>query len=113
MKEVKAIIRPFMQERVLRALGGIAGLPGVTLPQVVGWGKGLPDKDHQALQEPATAFSPKTKLEIVIPDALLDVVLDTIARSAHTGDFGDGKIFVYEIRDVVRIRTNERGEATI
>lgn len=113
MKEIKAIIQPFMQEKVLQALSGIAGLPGVTVSQVVGWGKGLPDKEHEALNEPAVAFSPKAKLEIVVHDRLLEVVLDTIARSAHTGNFGDGKIFVYEIQDVVKIRTNERGEAAI
>ena len=113
MKEIKAIIQPFLEGKVLRALASSAGLPGVTVSQVVGWGKGLSDEGLGTLVEPRTTFSKKTKLEIVIPETLLDVVLNAVAQAAHTGNVGHGKIFVYEVQDVVKIRTGERGEAAI
>lgn len=113
MKEIKAIIQPFMLEHVLGALAAESGLPGVTVSEVSGWGR-MRGIDEQG-QEPSGvyALAPKSKLEIVVPDAMADEVAAIILRAAHTGNAGDGKIFVYEVSEVIRIRTGERGEAAI
>jgi len=111
MKEIKAIIQPFMEEKVLRALRQLDDLPGITVSQVMGCGKPQTGKDAEADTESRYAIGPKTKLEIVVPDELLEPVRDAIVQAAHTGNLGDGKIFIYEVQDVVKIRTDDRGEA--
>jgi nitrogen regulatory protein P-II 1 len=100
MKEIKAIIQPFMLHRVLAALHRIEGLPGVTIADVRGIGAGCGELDQIG----------RSKLEIMIPDALVEPVVEAIQTHAHTGNAGDGHIFVIPIEETVRIRTGERGE---
>lgn len=109
MKEVKAIIQPFMLDKVLLALEQLGDLPGLTLSQVSGWGKTRAQNATEVVDEGAHRFAKKLKLEIVVGDELADLVVDTIEREAHSGNPGDGKIFVLEVIEVVKIRTGERG----
>ena len=113
MKEIKAIIQPFMVQRVCAALREIESLPGITVSQVIGWGKSRAVDAPEAVQEAGVAFARKTKVEVVVPADLTETVVAAIERAARTGNFGDGKIFVYEVGDVVKIRTGERGEEAI
>ena len=110
MKEIKAIIQPFMLQYVCDALEAIEGLPGVTISQVAGFGKtrGLDAPEVHA--EAGRDFAKKTKVEVVVPDALADRVVEAITRAAHTGKPGDGKVFLIDVAGAVRIRTGERGE---
>lgn len=112
MKEIKAIIQPFMLDKVLEGLHGIEELPGVTVSEVRGYGRTRGRRADAAAGEPVQ-YVKKTKIEVVVPDALLERVLRTIQEHAHTGSIGDGKIFAYLVNDVVRIRTGEHGEAAI
>ena len=109
MKEIKAIIQPFMLEQVLHALAAIPDLPGVTVSEVTGWGKARGKGVSDAVSEAGHSLAKKTKLEIVVPEALAIQVAEAITRSAHTGNVGDGKIFVYDVQDAIKIRTGERG----
>lgn len=109
MKEIKAFIQPFMLPQVLDALRAIEGLPGLTMSQVHGWGRTRAEGATNVVREGGHAFVVKTKLEIVVIDEMADEVVDAIARSAHTGHVGDGKIFIYEVADAIKIRTGEHG----
>lgn len=113
MKEIKAIIQPYMLDSVCDALEEIEGIPGLTVAQVQGFGRGHEAGSGDAGKEGRWRFGHKTKVEIVVPDAMVPAVVDAIARGAHTGKPGDGKIFVYEVTDVVNIRTGNRGESAI
>lgn len=113
MKEIKAIIQPFMLERVCAALREIEGLPGVTVSQVMGWGKTRASDARDTVLEGGVAFARKTKVELVVPAALVARVVAAIETAARTGHVGDGKIFVYEVEQIVKIRTGERGEGAI
>ena len=113
MKEIKAIIQPFRLSKVCEALRQIDGLPGVTVSQVLGWGKARAAAARDTAQEDGCAFARKTKIEIVLPSALVDEVVDAIVLAARTGNVGDGKVFVHEVSDSVKIRTGEHGEAAI
>ena len=114
MFEVKALIQPFLTDQVLAALQEVPGLPGVTVSQVRGFGRsgGFRTAEHDARTEEA-AYREKTKIEIVVAEPMLEAVLSAIQKHAHTGNPGDGKIFVYRVHEVVRIRTGERGVAGI
>lgn len=109
MREIKAIIQPFLLNRVLLALERDPELPGITISRVSGWGR----TRGRSAAEPTTvagrAFAGKVKLEIVVSDEDADAIVQLIAREAHTGNVGDGKIFVYDVRDAVRIRTGQHG----
>jgi len=113
MKEIKAIIQPFMLSRVCEALGRIEGLPGLTVSTVMGWGKTRAVGARDTVQEAGHTFARKTKVEVVVPSALADEVVDAIAKAAHTGNVGDGKIFIHDLSGVVKIRTGERDEVAI
>jgi nitrogen regulatory protein P-II 1 len=113
MREIKAIIQPFMLGKVCDALSQIDGLPGITVSHVMGWGKARAVGATETSMESGKTFAKKTKLEIVVPEALASTVVKTIAESAHTGNVGDGKIFVYLVSDLVKIRTGESGELAI
>ena len=113
MKEIKAIIQPFMFEHVCDALEEIEGLPGITVSQVMGWGKARAVQSKDTVQEGGHAFARKTKIEIVVPDALADQVVDAIAKAARTGNVGDGRVFVSDVGEAMKIRTGERGETAI
>ena len=108
MKLVAAIIKPFKLDEVREALSAI-GVQGITVTEVKGFGR---QKGHTELYRGAeyvVDFLPKVKLEIAIDDALLDQVVEAIENSARTGKIGDGKIFVFDLQQVVRIRTGETG----
>ena len=109
MKEIKAIVRPSMADKVLDALRAAGHLPGITMSSVRGFSRSGAETDQSAEAEDA----PMTKIEVVVPDDLLDGAVALIAESARTGRAGDGKIFVYAVQDVIRIQTGERGEAAI
>lgn len=113
MKEIKAIIQPFMLERVCAALREIEGLPGITVSQVMGWGKTRAADARDTVQEDGVEFARKTKVELVVPAALAPKFVAAIETAARTSNIGDGKIFVYEVEEVVKIRTGERGEEAI
>ena len=109
MKKIEAIIRPFRIDDVREALAEI-GVKGMTLTEVKGYGR---QKGHTELyrgSEYQIDFLPKIKLEVIIADNLADKVVDTIMNAARTGQVGDGKIFVYPVEDVIRVRTGESGE---
>ncbi len=108
MKLVTAIIKPFKLEDVREALSAI-GVQGITVTEVKGFGR---QKGHTELYRGAeyvVDFLPKVKIEAAIKVELLDGVLEAIEKSAYTGKIGDGKIFVYELEQVIRIRTGETG----
>ncbi len=109
MHKVEAIIKPFKLDEVKEALNGI-GIQGITVCEVKGFGR---QKGHTELYRGAeyvVDFLPKIKLEIIVSDARASEVVETIERVARTGRIGDGKIFVFPVDEVVRIRTGERGE---
>ena len=108
MKKIEAIIKPFKLDEVKEALHGI-GIQGMTVTEVKGFGR---QKGHTELYRGAeyvVDFLPKIKIEIAIADELLEKAVDTIGQAANTGRIGDGKIFVTDVEDTVRIRTGERG----
>lgn len=112
MKKVEAIIKPFKLDDVKEALQEI-GITGMTVTEAKGFGR---QKGHTELYRGAeyvVDFLPKIKLEIVIADDLVEAVLEAIQKSAGTGKIGDGKIFVSEIEQAIRIRTSETGEAAL
>ena len=104
MYEIKAIIQPFLLTKVVDSLRAIPELPGITISHVQGYG-GTHGADANADLIEAVA---KVKLEIVVPDELAETVLEVITVNAHTGNSGDGKIFIYPVLDVIKIRTGER-----
>ena len=108
MKKLEAIIKPFKLDEVREALSEI-GVQGITVTEVKGFGR---QKGHTELYRGAeyvVDFLPKTKIEAAVDDAIVDQVIDTIQSAARTGKIGDGKIFVYDLQQVVRIRTGETG----
>ncbi|MHB1676918.1 MAG: P-II family nitrogen regulator [Sulfuriferula sp.] len=112
MKKIDAIIKPFKLEEVRAALSEI-GVTGLTVTEVKGFGR---QKGHTEMYRGAeymVDFLPKIKIEVVIVDAMLDAAEDAIVRAARTGKIGDGKIFVSDVEQVIRIRTGESGEIAI
>ena len=112
MKKVEAIIRHFKLEDVKNALTE-CGVAGMTITEVRGFGRQKGHTEMYRGTEYTVDFVPKIKIEVVVSDASLQTVLDTIVRSAKTGQVGDGKIFVTDLGEAVRIRTGESGEAAI
>ena len=112
MKKVEAIIRHFKLEDVKNALSE-QGIAGMTITEVRGFGRQKGHTEMYRGTEYQVDFVPKIKIEVVVSDAKLQLVLDTIVRSAQTGQVGDGKMFVTDLSDVVRIRTGETGESAI
>ncbi|MGZ8224571.1 MAG: P-II family nitrogen regulator [Methylobacter sp.] len=112
MKLITAIIKPFKMDDVREALSEM-GIAGVTATEVKGFGR---QKGHTELYRGAeyvVDFLPKVKLEIAVSDDILNEAIETIVRSANTGKIGDGKIFVTDLDQVIRIRTGETGEDAI
>ncbi len=112
MKKIEAIIKPFKLDDVKEALHDI-GLQGMTVTDVRGFGR---QKGHTELYRGAeyvVDFLPKVKIEVVVPDSLAQRAVEAIAAAAQSGRIGDGKIFVYSIENVVRIRTGETGEDAV
>jgi nitrogen regulatory protein PII len=112
MKKIEAIIKPFKLEEVKDALAEI-GVEGMTVTEVKGFGR---QKGHTEIyrgSEYTVDFLPKIKLEIVISDALLQQAIAAIVKAAKTGKIGDGKVFVSNVEEAVRIRTEETGERAV
>ena len=112
MKMISAVIKQFKLDDVKDALSA-AGIQGMTVTEVKGFGR---QKGHVEIYRGASfevRFIPKLKIEVAVPDDKLEETVKIIQTSAHTGEIGDGKIFIYELKDVVRIRTGEMGEAAL
>jgi nitrogen regulatory protein PII len=108
MKKIEAIIRPFKLDEVKEALVE-EGIKGLTISEVRGYGRQKGHTETYRGSEYQIEFIPKIKIEIVVDDALLDKAVEAVLRSAKTGQVGDGKIFISDIQDVIRIRTEESG----
>ncbi len=109
MKKIEAIVKPFKLDEVREALGGV-GVQGMTVTEVKGFGR---QKGHTELYRGAeytVDFLPKMKLEMVVGDELVTDAVESVRKAAYTGKIGDGKIFVSNVEEAVRIRTGERGE---
>lgn len=112
MKKIEAIIKPFKLDDVREGLSSI-GVSGITMTEVRGFGR---QKGHKELYRGAeynVDFLPKVKIELIVPDELLDRAVETILAHAKTGKIGDGKIFVFNVEQVIRIRTGETDEDAI
>ena len=112
MKKIEAIIKPFKLDDIREALAD-QGITGMTVTEVKGFGR---QKGHTELYRGAeymVDFLPKVKIELVVPDDILETCIETIMKTAQTGKIGDGKIFVYNVEQVIRIRTGEMDELAI
>ena len=112
MKKIEAVIKPFKLDEVKHKLTSI-GISGMTISEVKGFGR---QKGHTELYRGAeytVDFLPKVKLEVLVTDEMLQRAIEAVLDSAQTGKIGDGKIFVTSVEEVIRIRTNERGEEAI
>jgi nitrogen regulatory protein PII len=112
MKKIEAIIKPFKLEEVKESLADL-GIEGMTVSEVKGFGR---QKGHTEIyrgSEYTVDFLPKIKIEVVVPDSLLESALAAIVKSAKTGKIGDGKVFVSPVDEAIRIRTDETGDKAI
>ena len=112
MKKIEAIIQPFRLEPVKEALHSIS-VDGMTVSEVKGFGRQKGIREVYRGMEYQVDFLPKVKIEIVAADEKVKLILDTIVEKARTGRIGDGKIFVYPVAEVIRIRTGETGESAV
>ena len=112
MKKIEAIIQPFRLEPVKEALHGI-NVEGMTVTEVKGFGRQKGLREVYRGMEYQVDFLPKVKIEIVAPDDKVQAIIDIIVDKARTGRIGDGKIFVYPVSEVVRIRTGETGDSAV
>jgi len=112
VKKIEAIIKPFKIDEVKDALSQI-GIKGMTITEVKGFGRQKGHKEVYRGAEYVVDFVPKIKIEVVIDDVMVERVVETIIKSAQTGKIGDGKIFVYSIEEVIRIRTGEKGKDAV
>lgn len=112
MKKIEAIIKPLKLEKVKVALTGI-GVQGMTVTEVQGFGRQKGHMEFYRGAEFEVTFIPKIKIDVVVPDDLLEKAISTIEEVAKTGKIGDGKIFVSSLEEVVRIRTGEKGKEAI
>jgi len=112
MKKIESIIRPHLLDAVKTALQDV-GVVGMTVSEVKGFGRQKGHTETYRGSEYKVEFLPKVKIEVAIPDALLEQAIEVILKAGKTGKFGDGKVFVTSLEDVIRIRTGERGEAAL
>jgi nitrogen regulatory protein P-II 1 len=112
MKKIEAIIQPHKLEEVKEALKAI-GIDGMTITEVRGHGRQKGHKEIYRGMEYQVDLLPKIKLEMVVPDARHEEVIQTLVASARTGKIGDGKIFVFDVADAIRIRNDDRGESAL
>src|ERR1700694_4377390 len=112
MKKVEAIIKPFKLDEVKDALTEV-GVQGMTVTEVKGFGRTGGKREVYRGSAYVVDFLPKIKIEIVAPDSLVATILDAVQKSAKTGKIGDGKIFISEVLDAMRIRTGEHGEEAV
>ncbi len=112
MKKIEAIIKPFKLDEVKDALNAI-GIQGMTVTEVKGFGRTGGKKEVYRGSAYVVDFVPKVKLEIIVKDEMVHQVIEVITGAARTGRIGDGKIFVTQVEEVIRIRTGERGEDAV
>jgi len=112
MKKIEAIIQPHKLEEVKEALKAI-GIDGMTITEVRGHGRQKGHKEIYRGMEYQVDLLPKIKLEMVIPDGRYEEVIQTLVKSAQTGKIGDGKIFVFDVAEAIRIRNDDRGESAL
>lgn len=112
MKKIEAIIQPFKLDEVKEALKGI-GIDGMTISEVRGHGRQKGHKEVYRGQEYTVDLLPKVKIELVVADSRVDEVTRTVVTAARTGKIGDGKIFVTEVLEAIRIRNDDRGESVL
>ena len=112
MKLIMAIIKPFKLDDVREALTPL-GVQGLTVSEVKGFGRQKGQTEIYRGAEYHVNFLPKVKIEVVVPADLAEQVIEAITKSAHTGKIGDGKIFVYDVQEAIRIRNDDRGESAI
>ena len=112
MKMITAIIKPFKLDEVREALSTV-GVNGITVTEVKGFGRQKGHTELYRVAEYVVDFLPKLKVVAAVEDAILDQAIEAIEKSANTGKIGDGKIFVFDLEQVVRIRTGETGEAAL
>lgn len=112
MKKVEAIVQPFKTDEVKEALKAI-GIDGMTITEVRGHGRQKGHKEVYRGQEYTVDLLPKVKFELIVPDSRLEEVLSTLTAAARTGKIGDGKVFVSDIGDAIRIRNGDRGESAL
>ena len=112
MKKIEAIIQPFKLDEVKEALKSI-GIDGMTITEVRGHGRQKGHKEVYRGQEYNVDLLPKVKVELVVADSRSEEVIKALAAAARTGKIGDGKLFVYDVTDAVRIRNDDRGEAAL
>jgi nitrogen regulatory protein P-II 1 len=112
MKKIEAIIQPFKLDSVKEALKAI-GVDGMTIHEVRGHGRQKGHKEVYRGQEYEVDLLPKVKVELVVPAARANEVISTVMTAARTGKIGDGKIFVYDVAEAIRIRNDDRGEAAL
>jgi nitrogen regulatory protein P-II 1 len=113
MKEIKAIIRPFKLLDVVSELQTIQNLPGVTISNIREFGKSKSKDTKEKILDGLIEYVDKVKIEVVVPDEMVEIVVNTIQAKAHTGNPGDGKIFIHPVDEIIKIRTNERGSEAI
>jgi nitrogen regulatory protein PII len=112
MKKIEAIIKPFKLDEVKAALNDV-GVQGMTISEVKGYGRQKGHKETYRGTEYMIEFIPKVKIEVAVADQQAPRIIDAIMRTAKTGSIGDGKIFVTELKDAIRIRTGETGESAL
>jgi len=112
MKKIEAIIKPFKLDDVRNALTEI-GIQGLTVSEVKGFGRQRGHTEIYRGSEYTVEFLPKIKIEVVVPDNLIDSTVEAIVRSAKTGKIGDGKVFVLPVENALRIRTSETGDKAV
>jgi nitrogen regulatory protein P-II 1 len=110
MKKIEAIVQPFKLEEVKEALKNI-GIDGMTISEVRGHGRQNGHKEVYRGQEYNVDLLPKVRFDLVVPDTRLDEVVEALTNAARTGKIGDGKIFVYDVAEAIRIRNGDRGDA--
>lgn len=111
MKIITAMIQPFMLGKVTSALKAIADFPGMTVTEARGFGHRRSVREQHSPQ--IEEFKEKTRLEIVTPDEQVEQIVEVLVRAAHTGNSGDGKVFVWSVENAIRIQTGERDEAAL
>ena len=112
MKKIEAVIQPFKLEEVKEALKAI-GIDGMTITEVRGHGRQKGHKEVYRGQEYNVDLLPKVKIELVVPESRAEEVTKTLSSAARTGNIGDGKIFIYDVADAIRIRNEDRGESAL
>lgn len=113
MKMITALIQPFKLDDVVLALEHITAFPGLTVTKCRGFGREKTEPHERSVREAVTDFTAKVRIEIAASDSVAVEIAETIARAAHTGRGGDGKVFVWTLDHAIRITTHEEGEAAL